>query len=146
MDRDSTRKRRYFQSKLRLEKNSSLWSCTGSIKSLDTSIHGSATQERNFNFSCIEKLGVKSVLGEIVPELDPIKQVNLANFVISESPKFKSLGHPAVNATDIRNIDFISSTRANSLAGTGTENIPLTRQTDLMTTLHNNSLTRSTYG
>ena len=153
---------------------------------MDTSIHRSATQERNSDLSCIEKDGVKSVLGEIVPDLDPSKLVNLTNSVLSESPKFKSLGLPAVNATDIRNINFVSSTIANSLSGTRKDNfsssrlgythdfetmsemtayrnhiknsgfetrgvleretghIPLTRQTDLMTTLHNNPLTRST--
>ena len=149
-------------------------------------VDGSATQERYLDLSCIEKVGVKSVLGEIVPDLDPSKQVNLANYVLSESPKFKSLGLPAIDATDKGNLDFVPSTRANSLSGTRkdnvspsrlgythdfetiiqttsyrnhvknyeletgevfereTENIPLTQKTDLMTTLNNNPLTRST--
>ena len=87
-----------------LTKTSSLRSCTGSIEPLDASIHGSATQERYLNLSCIEKRSVKSVLGEIVPDLDPSKRVNLANSVLSESPKFKILGIPVVDSTDIRNI------------------------------------------
>ena len=165
---------------------SRLRSCTGNIKPLETSVHGSATQERNLYFSCIEKVGVKSVLGQIVADLDPSKRVNLANYVFSESSKFKSLGPPAVDATDIRNFDFASYTRATSLSGTRkdnvspfrlgythdfetmietkayrnyiknyelgtrevfereTKNIPLTQQTDFMTTLNNNPLTRST--
>ena len=137
-------------------------------------------------FRAIEKVGVKSVLGEIVADLDPSKRVNLANFVLSKSPKFKSLGLPAVDATDISNLDFSPYTRAKSLSGKRkdnfspsrlgythdyetmskptayhnhienselenrevfereTENIPQTRQTDSVTTLHENPLTRST--
>ena len=34
---------------------------TGNIEPLDNSVHGSATQERNYDFSCIEKVGVKSL-------------------------------------------------------------------------------------
>ena len=86
-----------------LTKTFSLRSCTGSIEPLDTSIHGSATQESNSNISCIEEYGVKSVLGEMVPDLNPRKRVNLANSVLNESPKFKSLGAIALDATDIRN-------------------------------------------
>ena len=73
--------------------------------------------------SCIEKYGVKGVLGEIVPDLDPSKGVNLANSVLSDSPKFKSLGLPAVNATDIHNIYFVSSTIAKSLSGTRNDDV-----------------------
>ena len=47
------------------------------IEPSDTSIHGSATQERNSDLSCIEKVGVKSVLGKIVADLEPRKRVNL---------------------------------------------------------------------
>ena len=85
---------------------------------MDTSVDGYATQERNSDFSCIEKVGVKSVLGEIVADLDPSIQVNLANSILSKRPKFKSLGLPAVDATDIRNLDFAPSTRAKSLSRT----------------------------
>ena len=128
-------------------------------------------------------MGVKSVLSEIVAGLDPSKWVNLANSVLSEIPKFKSLGLPAVDATDIRNLDFAPSNRGKSLSRTRkdnfspsslgythdfetmskttayhnhiknyelktrgvfdreTENIPYTRQTDLVTTLNDNPLT-----
>ena len=134
----------------------------------------------------MKKLGVKSVLSEIVPDLDPSKRANLTNSVLRERPKFKSFGLPALDATDIRNANFVASTRANSLSGTWkdnvspsrlgythdfetmiettayrnhiknyefetrkvfereTENIPLTLQTYLMTTLHSNPLTQST--
>ena len=71
-----------------LTKNSSLWSCTDSIKPLDTSVHGSTTQERSLNLSCIEKNCVKSVRSEINPDLARSKWVKLANSVLSESPKF----------------------------------------------------------
>ena len=110
-----------------LKKTSILQSFMGIIEPLGTSIQVSATKERNYNLSCIEKLGVKSVLGEIVPELDPRKRVNLAKFVLSESPKFKILGHPAVNVTDTRNINFFFSARANSLSGTRKDNVSPSR-------------------
>ena len=88
------------------------------IEPLDSSVHRSATQERNLNLSCIEKVGVKSVLGEIVPDLDLSERVNLANSVLSESPKFKNLGLPAVGARDVSNLGFSPSIRAKSLSGT----------------------------
>ena len=71
---------------------------------------------------CIEKVGVKSVLGEIVADLDPSIQVNLTNSVLSEIQNFKSLRLHAVNATDIRNLDFAPSTRAKSLSGMWKDN------------------------
>ena len=77
--------------------------------------------------SCTEIVGVKSVLGEIVADLDPSKRVNLANSVLSESPKFKSLRLPAVDVTDIRNLDFALSTRAESLSGTRKDNLSPSR-------------------
>ena len=95
---------------------------TGKIEPSDTSVHGYANQERNLDLSCIEKVGVKSVLGEIVADLDPSKRVNLANSVLSQIPKFKSLGLPAVDATDTPNHDFTPSTRAKSLTGTRKDN------------------------
>ena len=73
------------------------------------------------------KSGSKSVLGEIVADLDPSIQVNLANSVLSESPKFKSLGLPAVYATDIRNLGFAPSTRANRLSKTRKDNFSSSR-------------------
>ena len=63
-------------------------------------------------------MGVESVLGKIVADLYPIIRMNLTNSVLSESPKFKSLRLPAVNATDIRNLNFAPSTRAKMLSGT----------------------------
>ena len=44
---------------------------TGNIEPLDTSVHGSVTQERNSDFSCIEKVGVKRVPGALVADWDP---------------------------------------------------------------------------
>ena len=100
---------------------------TGKIEPSDTYIHGYATQERNSYLSCIEKVGVKSVLSEIVADLDPSKWVNLANSVLSEIPKFKSLGLPAVDETDIHNLDFTPSARAKSLSGTRKDNFIISR-------------------
>ena len=72
-------------------------------------------------------MGVKSVLGEIVNDLDPSKWVNLANYVLVETPKFKSLGLPDVNSTYIRNLGFAPSTRAKSLSGRQKDNFILYR-------------------
>ena len=72
-------------------KTSSFSKWTGNINTSDTSVHGSAIQENNLDLSCIEKVGVKIVLGEIVADFDPIKRVNLANSILRKSPKFKSL-------------------------------------------------------
>ena len=99
-------------------KTSSFAKWTGNINSSDTSVHGSATQERNSDLSCIEKVRVKIVLGEIVADLDPSIRVNLANSVLSENPKFKNLGLPAVGARDVSNLGFSPSIRAKSLSGT----------------------------
>ena len=41
--------------------NSSFAKWTGNIEPLDISVDGSATQERNSDFSCIERVGVKSL-------------------------------------------------------------------------------------
>ena len=100
---------------------------TGNIDPSDTSVHGSTTQERNLDLLCIKKVGVKSVLSEIVAYLDPSKRVKLANSVLSKIPKFKSLGLPAVDATDIRNIDFSPYTRAKSFSGTRKDNVSPSR-------------------
>ena len=53
--------------------------------------------------------------------------MKLANSVLREIPKFKSLGLPAANATDIRNLDFAPSTRANSLSGMRKDDAILSR-------------------
>ena len=85
------------------------------IEALDTSVDESATQERNSDFSCIEKVGVKSLPEKIVADLDPSIRVNLENSVLSESPKFKNIGLPTFDATGIHNINFAPSTREKSL-------------------------------
>ena len=66
-------------------------------------------------------MGVKSLPGEIVADLDPSKRVNLANSIISESPKFINIGLLYFDATGKVNIDFAPSTRAKSLNGTWRE-------------------------
>ena len=94
----------------------------GNIEPLDTSVHGSATQERNSDFSCIEKLGVNSLPDKIVADLCPSIWVILANSVLSKSPKFKILGLLTFDATDIRILDLSPSTRKKSLNGTWKDN------------------------
>ena len=89
--------------------------CTGNIEPLDTSVHKSANQERNSDFLCIEKMGVKCLHDKIVADLDPSILVNLANSVLSKIPKLKNLGLPTIYATDIRNLVFSSSARSKSL-------------------------------
>ena len=158
----------------------------GNIDPLDTSVDKSVTQERNSDFSCIEKVGVKSLPNKIFADLDPSIRVNLANSVLSKSPKFKNLGLLTFDAMGINNINFTPSARVKSLNSTRrdkfrdgrlgythdfermsettaysnhiknseletreffereTENIPLTRQPDLVTTLHKNPLSRTT--
>ena len=87
------------------------------IDPLDTSVDGSAAQESYLNCSGIEKVGVKSLPGEIVADLDRRKWVNLANYIISKSPKLKILGLPSFDATGKVNIAFTLSTRSKPLNG-----------------------------
>ena len=72
--------------------NSSFAKRTGKIKPLDNSVHVSATQERNSDFSCIEKVGVKSLPKKIVADLNPSIRVNLTSSVLIKIPKFKNSG------------------------------------------------------
>ena len=67
-------------------------------------------------------MGVKSLPNKIVADLDLSIRVNLKNYVLSESPKFKNLELPTFDATGIQNIDFDPSTRAKSLNDTRREN------------------------
>ena len=96
---------------------SNVLSCTDNIEKFDTLVHGSTTQERNLESSCIEEVGVKSIFPELGKEFDSGIRVNLANYVLSESPKFISLGHLTAETVDIRNIDFATSNRAKNLTG-----------------------------
>ena len=99
----------------------------GSIKPLDPTVHVSTTQERNFNVFCNEKVGIKSVLGVIIPDLDPRTQVNLASSVPSKIPNFKIRMLCTVDATDICNVDFVPPTRANTLSGMRRSNVTSSR-------------------
>ena len=64
---------------------------------------------------------------KLLLNLDPRKWVNLANSVLRKSPKFKSLGLPAVDATDIRNLYLAPSTKAKRFSGTQKDNISPSR-------------------
>ena len=101
----------------RSDTTSNVLSCTDNIEKLDTLVHGSTTQERDLELSCIKEVGMKSIFPELREDPDSSVQVNLANSILGESPKFISLGHPTVETADIRNIDFATSTRAKNLSG-----------------------------
>ena len=60
-------------------------------------------------------MGVKSLPGEIVTDLDPSKRVNLARSVLSKNPKFINFGLPSFNAKYKPNFAFSPSTRAKPL-------------------------------
>ena len=70
-----------------------------------------------WNRRAIEEVGVKSIFPKIRKELNSSARVNLANSVLHESPKFIRLGHPTVETSDIRNIDFATSIKAKNLKG-----------------------------
>ena len=40
-------------------------SCTDNVNKFDTLVHGSTTQERNLESSCIKEVGVKSIFPEL---------------------------------------------------------------------------------
>ena len=86
--------------------------CTNNVDKFNTLVHGSTTQERNLESSQIKEVGVKSIFPELGKEPDSSVRVNLANSVLRESPKFITLGHPTVETADIRNINFVTTTRA----------------------------------
>ena len=69
------------------------------------------------NRSRIEEESLKSIFRELGAELDPSVRVNLANYVVRERPKLKSLGHPPIETTDIRNLKYISATRPKNCNG-----------------------------
>ena len=84
------------------------------VKKFDTHVQSSTTQERNVESSRIEEVGVKIIFPEIGKEFNSSVRVNLANSVLSESPKFKRLGHQTIETADIRNLDYISAIRPNN--------------------------------
>ena len=60
---------------------------------------------------------MKSIFPELGKDPEPSLWVNLMNYVLSESPKFKTLGHPTVETAEIRNLDFVTATRAKNCTG-----------------------------
>ena len=60
---------------------------------------------------------MKNIFHELGSELDPSVQVNLANSVGRESPKFKSLKHPTIETANIRNLNCIGATRPKDCNG-----------------------------
>ena len=88
-----------------------MMSDTNNVDKFDTSVQRSTTKERNLKSSRIEEGSLKIIFPELILEIDPSVRVNLANSVLSESPKFKRLGHPPIETADIRNLDYISTNR-----------------------------------
>ena len=59
-------------------------------------------------------MGVKSIFPEIRKYFNSSIQVNLANSVLSESPKFKLPGHTPIETLDIANLECINANRPNN--------------------------------
>ena len=95
--------------------NSSFEKWSRNIEPLNTAVDGSPAQESNSTSFCISKIGVKSLPGKIVTDLDPSRWMNLANSILGESTKLIDLGIYSFNATGKPNFVFSSSTRAESL-------------------------------
>ena len=91
--------------------------CTDNVEKFDTLVHSSVTQERNLESSRIKEVGVKIIFPELGKDPDPSVRVNLANSVNHEIPKFITLRYPTVETADIRNLYFVTATRANNLNG-----------------------------
>ena len=72
-----------------IDTTSNVLSCTDNVKKFDSIVQSSTTQERNLESSCIEEEGLKSIFPKLGTKLYSIVQVNLANAVLRESPKFK---------------------------------------------------------
>ena len=81
------------------------------VKKFYNSVQSSTTQERNLESSCIEEESLKSIFPEIGTKLDSSVRLNLANYVLCESPKFKHLWHLPIETADIWNLKYISATR-----------------------------------
>ena len=88
-----------------IDTTSNVLSGTDNVEKFDTIVQQSTTQESNLESSRIEEESLKSIFPELGTKLDPSVRVNLANSVVRESPKFKSLGHPTLEKADIRNLD-----------------------------------------
>ena len=67
--------------------------------------------------SQIKEVGVKSIFPELGKEPDPSIRVKLANSVPCDIPNFITLEHPTVETADIRNLDFVTATRAKNCNG-----------------------------
>ena len=93
-----------------IDTTSNVMSCTENVEKFDTIVHSSTTQERNLESSRIKEVNVKSIFPEPGKETEPRVQVNPTNSVLSESPKFITLGHPIVETADIQNLDFVTAT------------------------------------
>ena len=87
-----------------IDTTSNVLSGTDNVDKFDTIVQRSTTQERNMESSRIEEESLKSIFAKLGTKLDPSARVNLANSVVRESPKYKSLGHPTIDTADIQNL------------------------------------------
>ena len=100
-----------------IDTTSNVLSDTNNVEKFDTSVQSSTNQERNLKSLRIEDEILRSILTELGTELDPSVRVNLTNSIVHKSPKFKSLGHPIIKTSDIRNLEYISAARPKNCNG-----------------------------
>ena len=93
------------------------------IEPLNTSVDKSATQESNSTSFCIDKIGVKSLPGEFVTDLDTSKRMDLESSDLGEIPKVIDFGLSSFNARGKPNSVFTPSTRAKRLDGAGGDSL-----------------------
>ena len=79
---------------------------------LDTSVQQSLTDESNTAPSRIEEGSLESIFPKIVEESNSSERMNLANFVLVQTPKLVSFRHPPMQTDNVGNpIDSIAATR-----------------------------------
>ena len=100
-----------------IDTTSNVLSGTDNVEKLDTIVQCYTTQERNLESSRIEEEILKIIFPELVTKLETSVQVNLSNSVVREIPKFKNLRHVTIETADIRNLNYISATRAKNCNG-----------------------------
>ena len=67
--------------------------------------------------SQINEVGMKSIVPGLRKEPDSSVRANLTNSLLSEIPRFISLGHPTAEKMDIWNIDLATCIRPKNLNG-----------------------------
>ena len=85
----------------------------------DIAVDISPTQESNSKSFCIDEVGVKTLPGKIITDLDPSKRMNFASSVIRKSTKFIYFGLLTFNATSKQKSVLTPSTISEILNSTG---------------------------